>query len=273
MSYIIGGQIDKKGAFCRLLNSSLPDPNALITQLINGFDATITATDHVTGSALSNAHGDWYEWLLAISAWNYHVAHPDAFMALLMPNVSRFNVSELYNDELSGLVHDLKEKVAAAASVRLITSNPDFVLIDPRKVSRPIDLPGKITLIDRDMLTQVEELYRHFVGLCDFDDIAGYMSVKTSLRPDRRLQIPHEGSLMKAIYTHLQTRQWIINPRGLKYYAISTAVSAADIHALQTVATHSITTVQSVPQAAVDNVFVVNSLKQAEDVWQQILHP
>jgi hypothetical protein len=272
MSYVINGQIDKKGAFCGILNNSLPNRQDLITQIISGFDAAIRTTDNVTGSALSNAHGDWYEWLLAISAWNYHIANPDAFMALLMPNVSRFNVSQLYTDELSELVRDLKDKVADAASVRLITSNPDFVLIDPLKLSRPSNLPGAITFIDRNILTQMEELYQHFIGICDFDDIAGYMSVKTSLRPDRRLQIPHEGSLMKAIYTHLQTRQWIINPRGLKYYALSTAVSDADRTALQTVATHSITTVQSVPQAAVDNVFVVNSLDQAEDVWRQILH-
>jgi len=53
---------------------------------------------------------------------------------------------------------------------------------------------------------------------------------------------------MKAIYTHLQTREWIINLKGLKYYAFSTKIS--DKNALKTVATHSITTVSSLPQAA-----------------------
>jgi HEAT repeat protein len=33
---------------------------------------------------------------------------------------------------------------------------------------------------------------------------------------------------MKALYTHLQTRKWIINPAGLKYYAIATKINNAD---------------------------------------------
>jgi hypothetical protein len=76
---------------------------------------------------------------------------------------------------------------------------------------------------------------------------------------------------MKAIYTHLQTREWIINPKGLKYYAISTNVGDPDRAALRTVATHSITTVHSIPQAAVDEVFEINSLQQAQRAFADIL--
>ena len=68
---------------------------------------------------------------------------------------------------------------------------------------------------------------------------------------------------MKALYVHLQTRQWILKPNGLKYYAMATVVGPKDRDALKTVATHSITTVHSLPQAAVDEVYEVNSLKQA----------
>jgi len=48
--------------------------------------------------------------------------------------------------------------------------------------------------------------------------------------------MPHESSLMKALYMHLQTRQWILKPRGLRYYAIAPEVSDADRAALRTVA-------------------------------------
>ncbi|WP_373695840.1 Cfr10I/Bse634I family restriction endonuclease [Brunnivagina elsteri] len=48
------------------------------------------------------------------------------------------------------------------------------------------------------------------MGKCNLKDIIGYASIKTSLRPDRRLQIPHEGSLMKAIYaTNINMRYFI----------------------------------------------------------------
>ena len=106
---------------------------------------------------------------------------------------------------------------------------------------------------------------------CNFEQLVGYISVKTSLRPDRRLQLAHEGSLMKALYVHLQTREWIIEPAGLKYYAISRKVSNADRKALKTVATHSITTVQSKPQSAVDEVFEINSLQDISVLMNDII--
>jgi len=38
---------------------------------------------------------------------------------------------------------------------------------------------------------------------------------------------------MKAIYTHLQTCEWIISPKGLKYFAIATVVGTPDRAALK----------------------------------------
>jgi len=113
-------------------------------------------------------------------------------------------------------------------------------------------------------------LHRSFVGLCTFDSIVGFVAAKSSFRPDRRLQIPHEGSLIKAIYVHLQTRQWVVNPRGIKYYAIGGKIGQSDIQALKTVATHSIVTVSSKPQAAVDQVFEVNTREIAETTFAKI---
>jgi len=130
----------------------------------------------------------------------------------------------------------------------------------------------RIENIDGTIISMISKAYREFEGVCGFEHIVGYLSVKTSLRPDRRLQIPHEGSLMKAIYTHLQTRKWIISPKGLKYYASATSIGDADITALKTVATHSITTVQNIPQPAVDEVFQIDSITDAMEVYESILH-
>jgi hypothetical protein len=57
----------------------------------------------------------------------------------------------------------------------------------------------------------------------------------------------------------------------LNYYAISANVNEPDKKALKTVATHSITTVFNIPQAAVDEVFEINSLQQCINVFKQIL--
>ncbi|MCK5013669.1 MAG: Cfr10I/Bse634I family restriction endonuclease, partial [Candidatus Omnitrophica bacterium] len=173
--------------------------------------------------------------------------------------------------ELFEYIVDLRQKVKSSASVQLISSNPDFVIIDPKKIKIPKELNRSITKLDKKIIHQIDTAYEFFTSKCGFEDIVGYISCKTSLRPDRRLQIPHEGSLMKAIYTHLQTRQWVIKPKGLKYYAITAEVKDADRKALKTVATHSITTVFDKPQAAVDELFKVDSFKDCESVFDTIL--
>jgi hypothetical protein len=265
-------QVIKDVAFCTLLNGKLPEPQQLLDKLITDFDKEIYKRDStVSKDALNNVHGDWYEWLLAISAWNYFAENKKANLALLTPNIAQFDVASLYNEKLFSLIQDLRQKVSAASSVQLISSNPDFVIIDRNLVNRFIPKFDKISKIDQSAIKKIEDAYKTFELKCGFEDIYGYISVKTSFRPDRRLQIPHEGSLMKAIYTHLQTREWIINPKGIKYFAIATKVGNPDRAALKTVATHSITTVHSIPQAAVDEVFEVNSLQQAQLAFQQIL--
>ena len=266
-------QINKIDAFCEILEQQLPNPDTPIKELLDHFDFVIQQTSpSITKQALSNAHGDWYEWLLAIQAWNYHVENPNSFLIINLPNINQFDVGQLYIDELYNFILDLRQKVIEASAVSLITSNPDFVIINASNILLPAHFNEKIITINQDSISKIQKAYQDIVGKCDFDDIVGYLAVKTSFRSDRRLQIPHEGSLMKALYTHLQTRKWILLPKGLKYYAAATVVGAEDRNALKTVATHSITSVHNIPQAAVDEVFEINSLNQAESVFQQILH-
>lgn len=264
--------INKIPAFVEILERKMPELEQPISDLLSFMDASIKSLDeNITTGALSNAHGDWYEWLLAIAAWNVYVTNPAADLAILLPNISRFDVAHLYTNQLTRLIEDLRIKVQETAQVKLITSNPDFVIIKREVANRVINEPILIENFDARSIEYLNSIYSDFRDTCGFDEILGYISVKTSFRPDRRLQIPHEGSLMKAIYIHLQTRNWIINPPGLRYYAIATKVGNSDRDALRTVATHSITTVSSLPQAAVDEVFEVNSMQRALEVFQQIL--
>lgn len=76
---------------------------------------------------------------------------------------------------------------------------------------------------------------------------------------------------MKALYTHLQTRTWTINPTGIRYYAAATSIGNADVIGLKTVATHSITDVKSLPQSAVDEIFKINSVLDVDSCLNHIL--
>jgi hypothetical protein len=57
----------------------------------------------------------------------------------------------------------------------------------------------------------------------------------------------------------------------LRYYAIASVFNDADVKALRTVATHSITTVNELPKAAVDDVRKINSETEAVATWKLIL--
>ena len=265
-------QIDSVAAFCDLQNGKLPAVDKSFLELIHSFDKAIRKENpEVSLGALNNVHGKWYEWFITICSCNYHKKFPQRYMVFPLPNIRQYDVAKLYEQKLYEYIVDLRQKVKSAASVQLISSNPDFVIINPKRFKLPNELNRNIAKIERSVIRQIDTAYEFFTSKCGFEDIIGYISCKTSLRPDRRLQIPHEGSLMKAIYTHLQTRQWVIKPLGLKYYAISSEVKDADKQALKTVATHSITTVFDKPQAAVDDLFQVDSFRQCEAVFDRIL--
>lgn len=265
-------EIIKREAITQIREQRLPEDHETYTGILNQLDNTIRPRGPGQGS-LNNAHGDWYEWMLAVEAWNVAANNPDADLALLLPNIRRFDLSRLYTPRIHDIIADLRHKVQQTGNISFISSNPDFVILDRAVVDRVIPELAPIALFSNDAIDTLDNAYLNFSNQCSFEEIKGYISVKTSLRPDRRLQIPHEGSLMKAVYVHIQTREWIINPNGIRYYAISTAINDTDVEALNTVATHSITTVSSVPQAAVDQLFSVNSPVEARAVFDQVLRP
>jgi hypothetical protein len=265
--------INTAGSFCALLNGALPAHDASFTGLFEAWTVQLMGMG-ASQAAVNNVKGEWYEWLIAICAWNYRVnQNLGAHIALKLPSITQFEVSRLYAPPLYAFIADLRQKVEAAAHVSLVTSNPDFVLLRHGADGVPAGLLGPIAAVNLEILTMLDTGYQQFADHCTFEQIAGYASVKTSLRGDRRFQMPHEGSLMKALYMHLQTRQWILHPLGIRYYAIAPAVSQADREALRTVSTPSILSVQGVPEPAVDVVHTVDSFNEGFAVMAQVLAP
>lgn len=263
--------IDKQKAFYNLLNGKLPSSTKQFKQIIADMDNEINSKHkNINSNSLNNCHGDWYEWLLGFGAWNYYIENK-SMIVVPLPNSKSFDVADLYIDELRELIIDLREKVNEATQVELITSNPDFVIINTSELELNLPFTSIISSFTTDNISELNSMYREFIGKCGFESIIGYLSAKFSLRPDRRLQIPHEGSLLKAIYTHLQTRKWILKPVGLKYYAVTTSFKDADKKALRTVATHTITSVQTLPIPAVDKLYEVNTISGANIMYNEIL--
>ncbi|MCB1557446.1 MAG: Cfr10I/Bse634I family restriction endonuclease, partial [Alphaproteobacteria bacterium] len=81
----------------------------------------------VTGGALSNVRGNWYEWLLAIGVLEFRRAYPNAHHLIPLPNIKQYDCARLYQTKIFQYIQDLRKKVSESADVSLITSNPDFV--------------------------------------------------------------------------------------------------------------------------------------------------
>jgi hypothetical protein len=165
-------QVAKDEAFCELLENHLPKKDIRFTELFRELDEIIRLNDsRISGSALSNVHGDWYEWILAIVAWNHFCTNPNSHLAILLPNVSQFDVTTLYEKNLSDLILDLKSKVSKVSGVQLITSNPDFVIIERGLAQKIV---GKTTVINKfypNNLEKLGEVYKRFIGKCNFEQI------------------------------------------------------------------------------------------------------
>ena len=267
-----GGKIaiDKKAAFCELMESLPFRENELISNKLEEWDRFILSIEpNVSRGALNNSHGDWYEWILAISAWNLSCNKNSNKHILLLPNVSSFNVGNLYLNNIQQIVNDLKEKSRRDAGVNFVTSNPDFVYIRSNEIfSRE---PISIQSLNVDGLNRIEDFFKNFKSKLSLEDLIGFLSVKTSFRPDRRLQIAHEGSVLKSIHSYIANQKRQSNAKPLLYYAISTRTSDADKTALRTLAAHSITSDSEPLTTAVDDVIEINSLLDADSFFATLV--
>ncbi len=211
-----------------------------------------------TKQALANARGAWFAWLFQIGCETLLEHQETEFFTLKLPNTTGFPFIRLYNPELRRLISDFESKLDRIASVNLVTSNPDFAVLRAKPGFPRLKFPVEIT---QETLREVDEFYRNFESTLDINELIAFIGLKTSLRPDRRIQLLHEGSLVKALHTHLKTRNWDIDAKPLKYFGVSLEVSDADIEGLRSVATHSIVSASLIPERAVDAIVNVQTLE------------
>jgi hypothetical protein len=248
--------IDTKGIFCEAFNNIGASHISDFKVVLDAAKLIAKSRDpRVTAQALANAAGAWYAWLLVIFFEDLTSQVGKQQIVLKLPNVKTMPCVRLYEGSLHDLLEDFKKKLMVVAKVNLVTSNPDFAIINKKsEPSRIYDLSRLLKTTDLD---SYDVLYKDFVGSCTLEDLVGFLGVKTSLRPDRRIQLLHEGSLMKAIHTHLKTRNWDITASSLKYYGLSLRLTNADIVGLKSVATHSIVSASLIPERAVDEMVQV----------------
>ena len=265
-------QIDKDGALHKYFSKSIPGPDdeyeklleAIEKQVVSDFKSKGIASPSV--SAFGNASGDWYEIMVAAEFWNVCVDRD--VMAVLLPNKSSLPFQHLYGGESRAALDRLFE-VMAKKNVTLLASNPDFLIVNKSKLAAK-KLKSKITRLGPDEVKIIRTAYLEFVGECAYKDIRGAVGLKTSNRPDRRLQSVQEGSVLKAIAAHFQARFWDADYR-VKYVAATLNSSDADDEALKTAATHTLVSVNMPIERAVDSITQLQRPREVRALLASVL--
>lgn len=214
----------------------------------------------VGGQNFRNARGRWFEWLVNYFAWEFFQSKNSSIRLVNLPNADKLECTDLYIAEYADHIHDLKEKLKLQ-DIELITSNPDFVLIDTFGMDVDVTKKFNLNTPKEGDLEFFDNLYAQFIGKCDLNSLLGYVSVKTSTRSDRRFQWLHEGNLAKSLHLHIRTREWLNDVRLLKFFCMSFDLKPKDIIALKTATTHTIASIGLVPEKSVDNAFKVTNLQ------------
>lgn len=181
-------------------------------------------------NAHNNCHGRWSEALFAIFAWNtladinnkstdefqyVYVKLPDRkdndtysteWTSLLLKDECLLKLKEFILDDTHPAV-----KRSDHEQLLLIASNPDAVILRFKKEMMdsfhlPISVTDKITSFTKTDLKALDSLYEYFKdSVMPSSNLVALLSVKSSLRGDRRYQFVREGDNAKSILMYLYT--------------------------------------------------------------------
>lgn len=159
-----------------------------------------------------------------------------------------------------------------AHDARLDMSNPDLIGVRMKRSEIPPHFRKRINCLGVNEAHMLFDAYKYLIGRCSYDGILFGVSVKTSLRGDRRYQIVHEGNIVKAFIAHLQTRFWDTSFKTKFYGAVTENVSENDHKIFRTAATHSIVNVFSPSVRAVDKVYHIPTTNDVDDMIENIIN-
>lgn len=175
-----------------------------------------------TGSAFNNCNGKWSEYIFAVFAWNALVARNQAdgnynYIYVKLPNnkndqtnwislLVAGQIAELERFERNG--DDPLVVGSGHGALKLCSSNPDAVILRYPKGETPdlpVDLNHPLSNISSTTMTNLDRVFSALRGKLDVQsNLVAFLSMKTSIRPDRRYQFVHEGDSVKAILMYLK---------------------------------------------------------------------
>ena len=149
-------------------------------------------------------------------------------------------------------------------------SNPDFLCVTNLSGDVARYFSDRLTM-GTDTLDRLTNAYHQVVGQCHATSVPFVLTVKTSIRPDRRYQVVHEANVVKTLMAHLSGRFWNKDLYSAFYAMVVDRVTEADRQVLKNPATYSLVQVSWQPVALVDDVFQIETLAQVREIIQEFL--
>ena len=251
-----------------------------------------------TGSAHNNCHGRWSEALFAFFAWNtiadINSKQTDGtrYVYLRLPNrkgASSEWTSLLLEEKclasLNDFVLDNTHPIVKKSDhnqLLLIASNPDSIILKfndefIRNLHLPLSVSTKFTSITKEGLEKLDTLYTFFRStVLPSKNLVALLSLKASLRGDRRYQFIREGDNAKSILMYLYTTK---ADKGLstaffsnRFYCFSfESASADDMSVMDAAMSAYVSSPIIDPVWAVDKLFVCLSLSNVTSAIREIV--
>ena len=257
-----------------------------------------------TSNAFNNCRGGWSEYIFAMYAWNelaavnsanYNNGKPIYVYVKLPDNKSADSKWTATLDDKHSKVINAFDRHAASdeevynsghTSFLLNSSNPDVLILkysreeyDKLAGTLPLDPLNPISDLSLDTQDNLGKIFKCLIKtVAPRRNLHCFLSLKDSLKPDRRLQFLHEGNNVKTILLYL------INERNNcdamlkydilhnKYYAVSfSSVKPKDRESLDAAMVACLTS-PSLPKTwAVDKLFECLSQTQVKEIFTEII--
>ncbi len=228
-------------------------------------------SDKQAVGAVNQYRGMWFEDLVVLD-WHRTAAallnhEPDALVAVPMPKRTELELEALWVPGIRELVERLEQDLKLHDTV-MRASNPDLILLRASTLSRHCSKAwgaANASPDDPSMILAMSRIAHELIGKLDYHELAGVMSLKTSLRVDRKVQPLQEANRIKALRKYIRTRTWQREDSPFGFFVTLMQENKGKVHSgspevfFSNVLLYSIVAIDETPSAAVDGVLRITS--------------
>jgi Cfr10I/Bse634I restriction endonuclease len=188
----------KKNDEFELIYPSLNLNGLTFLQIVDRIEQAVVkkATQSITQGSLNNCRGTWHELAFVMEAHRSILQSTENLYIVKMGSETSIKFWEIYQKESRqkyDLLIDIFKKKEEPIFIRC--STPDFVVIS-RDIIRDSS-SSNILQNPSPRLNEINDLYKVIKNKCLPHQVKGFISLKTSNRPDRRYQILVEANVTK----------------------------------------------------------------------------